>query len=224
MSQTSPLEPGALVDRLPLFPLPNLVFFPSTLVPLHVFEPRYMAMVSDAWRGDRLIGLVQLASGWEEDYYGAPRVHRVLGIGQMVHKQDAPDSRANILLRGLTRARILDEHCTDRMYRMVRAEAVGSDASDASGVARRLATVRHLFAGLLAAVDGADMTHAEALFAPEADASVVIDAIASALPISGAHKQALLAELDVVERADRLTALLAEFTSDPELTRSLTAR
>src|SRR6187399_2481527 len=55
---------------LPLFPLPNVVLFPGVLLPLHIFEPRYRAMIGDALRGDRRIGMVLLRPGWESGYQG----------------------------------------------------------------------------------------------------------------------------------------------------------
>jgi len=61
---------------LPLFPLPNVVFFPKTRLPLHVFEPRYRQMVADAMSNDERIGMIRLEEGWEEKNYGAPPVPR----------------------------------------------------------------------------------------------------------------------------------------------------
>ena len=63
-----------LPATLPLFPLPNVVLFPNVFLPLHIFEPRYRAMVADALKGDRLIGMVLLRPGWESDYEGRPPV------------------------------------------------------------------------------------------------------------------------------------------------------
>ena len=60
---------------LPLFPLPNLVFFPQTRLPLHIFEPRYRQMVADAVASDQRFGIVLLRPGWETDYFGAPAIH-----------------------------------------------------------------------------------------------------------------------------------------------------
>ncbi|MBP8155219.1 MAG: LON peptidase substrate-binding domain-containing protein, partial [Nitrospira sp.] len=57
-------------ERIPLFPLPNVVFFPKTYLPLHVFEPRYRQMVADAAAGGQCIGMALLKEGWEEQYDG----------------------------------------------------------------------------------------------------------------------------------------------------------
>src|SRR5215510_11390422 len=86
-----------------LFPLPNLVFFPHVMQPLHIFEPRYRQMTADALAGDRLIALVLPTPGWEADYAGRPAIHPVVCLGQVVTEQRLEDGRYNLLLRGLTR-------------------------------------------------------------------------------------------------------------------------
>src|ERR1700733_11034888 len=92
-----------------LFPLPNLVFFPQVMQPLHVFEPRYRQMTADALAGDRLIALVLTKPGWEADYAGSPPVHSVACLGKIVADQQMKDGRYNILLRGLSRIQIQHE-------------------------------------------------------------------------------------------------------------------
>jgi Lon protease-like protein len=62
---------------IPIFPLPNVVLFPSVFLPLHIFEPRYRAMVRDALGGDRIIGMALLRPGWDAHYEGSPAVYEV---------------------------------------------------------------------------------------------------------------------------------------------------
>ena len=57
-----------LPRHIPIFPLPNVVLFPNVFLPLHIFEPRYRDMVTEALGGDRLIGMVLLKPGWQADY------------------------------------------------------------------------------------------------------------------------------------------------------------
>ena len=66
---------ATMSDFLPLFPLPNVVLFPNVFLPLHVFEPRYREMVADAVASDRMIGIVLLRPGWEDDYDGRPPIY-----------------------------------------------------------------------------------------------------------------------------------------------------
>src|SRR5512133_2398532 len=95
-------EPGEEF-LLPLFPLPNVVFFPRTRLPLHVFEPRYRQMVADAMAGDERIGMILLESGWESNYYGAPSVHPVGTCGQIESLVALEDGRYNLILNGEAR-------------------------------------------------------------------------------------------------------------------------
>src|SRR6059058_955126 len=103
----SPLTDFAGSARL--FPLPNLVFFPHVMQPLHIFEPRYRQMTADALAGDRFIALVLPTPGWEKDYAKAPALHSVGCLGRIIAEQRLDDGRFNILLRGLGRIRLVRE-------------------------------------------------------------------------------------------------------------------
>jgi Lon protease-like protein len=110
--------------RIPLFPLPEVVLFPGTLLPLHIFEPRYRAMVADALEGDRTIGMAMMKPGWERA--GAtPPIFGVGGAGRIVEFEALPDGRSNIVLEGEFRYRILDES-PPAPYRVARVEEIGS--------------------------------------------------------------------------------------------------
>ena len=94
---------------LPLFPLPNVVFFPHTRLPLHVFEPRYREMVKDALDADQRIGIVLLRPGWEADYFGAPGTFECGTLGTIEQAVPVEDNRYNIIVRGDVRFRIVEE-------------------------------------------------------------------------------------------------------------------
>ena len=104
---------------LPLFPLPNLVFFPRTRLPLHIFEPRYRQMVADAVATDQRFGLVLLRPGWEKDYFGAPPIYTCGTMSQIEQAVPLDDGRYNIMIRGEVRFRIVGEVSKDP-YRMAR--------------------------------------------------------------------------------------------------------
>lgn len=114
-----PLDPTAL-DRVPLFPLPRVVFFPHTLLPLHVFEPRYRELLSDAIDGAGLVAVPLLSAGWESSYTGSPAVHPVCGLGMIVRRQALPDGRSNVVLLGRARVRIVEELVVATPYRQAR--------------------------------------------------------------------------------------------------------
>src|SRR5687767_12109852 len=98
-----------LPPTIPIFPLPNVVLFPNVFLPLHIFEPRYREMVSDALEGDRMIGMVLLRPGWEGNYEGRPPVYPTGCSGLITHHERLPDGRYNIVLRGVEKCRILEE-------------------------------------------------------------------------------------------------------------------
>ena len=129
-----------LPPTLPIFPLPNVVLFPQVFLPLHIFEPRYRAMVTDAMSGDRLIGMALLRPGWESDYDGRPPVYPIGCAGVITHHDRLPDGRYNIVLRGLEKFRITGED-TDRPYRVAQIESLeerlGNGEREVIGTARR---------------------------------------------------------------------------------------
>src|SRR5688572_14879811 len=90
-----------LPPTIPLFPLPTTVLFPNVFLPLHIFEPRYRQMFSDALAGDRLIGMVLLRPGFEADYEGQPPIYPTGTSGLITHAERPDDGRFNVILRGL---------------------------------------------------------------------------------------------------------------------------
>ena len=60
---------------IPIFPLPSVVLFPNVFLPLHIFEPRYRQMFTEALAGDRMVGMVLLRPGYEADYEGTPPIY-----------------------------------------------------------------------------------------------------------------------------------------------------
>ncbi len=192
-----------LPTEIPLFPLPNVVLFPAALLPLHIFEPRYRAMVRDALDNDRLIGMVMLRPGWEPNYDGTPAVYPVGCAGFITHADPLPDGRFNILLRGLQKFRILGERASREgveRYRLARVESIDDSTRPATGGAsdarRRL---EQIIAKKLQR--SADETIPKDI--PDAD---LIYAIAQHLePL---EKQALLECNGLIERCRTLVELL----------------
>ena len=129
-----------LPPTIPIFPLPSVVLFPNVFLPLHIFEPRYKSMVADALKGDRLIGMVLLRPGWEDDYEGRPAVFPTGCAGLITHHERLPDGRYNIVLRGLEKFHVLGEE-TGRNYRIARVstihEPVREEERDEIRAARR---------------------------------------------------------------------------------------
>jgi len=103
---------------LPLFPLPSVLLLPETDLPLHIFEPRYQAMLADALAGERLLGIQLLNPSGPPDDAGRPAVFEVGCAGEVVQHEALEDGRSNILLRGMFRYRIAGERTTSNPYRV----------------------------------------------------------------------------------------------------------
>jgi Lon protease-like protein len=197
-----------------LFPLPNLVLFPHVVQPLHVFEPRYRQMTADALAGDRLIALVLLKPGWEEEYDARPAVHPVACLGRVVAEQILSDGRYNLLLRGLSRARLLGEVTDPKPYRTARAELLSDGPLPTLDEAKRLR--RELADRVLPRfAAGPAREQLRELFRGELPLGALCDILGFALPLPVEHKQALLEQLDVCRRAERLLTLLDALVSSP---------
>jgi Lon protease-like protein len=116
-----------LPSEIPLFPLPNVALFPAALLPLHIFEPRYRAMVSDVLDGERLIGMVMLRPGWEASHPRTPDVYQIGCAGFITHAERLPDGRYNMMLRGLEKFRIVEERSAREgveTYRVAQIESI----------------------------------------------------------------------------------------------------
>jgi Lon protease-like protein len=194
--------------HLAIFPLPDLVLFPHTLLPLHIFEPRYRAMTTDCLARDRRLAIVGLRPGYEADYHGRPPVHAVAGIGRIVQCERLASGRFNMILRGEGRARIERELPTDTLYRLVEAVELPEVGADGEAVPPLLELVKRTCRHILQAVKRAT-PEMEATLAEATAPGVLCDQIASALIPIPAARQALLEEADVEQRLRRLVAELS---------------
>ena len=193
---------AAPVVIVPIFPLPDVTFFPHTLLPLHVFEARYRAMVIDALERDRRLAVVKLQPGYEAGYAGKPAVHPVAGLGEIVSCERLATGRYNILLRGECRVRLEDELPSDTLYRIVRARrlADAEPAGDATPALTRMrAACRSLLGALQRPADLLDPALAEGQAA-----GVIADRVAAAVLPDADLRQSLLETLDADARVRRV--------------------
>ncbi|MCA9600881.1 MAG: LON peptidase substrate-binding domain-containing protein, partial [Myxococcales bacterium] len=111
--------------HVPVFPLPRVVFFPGTTLPLHFFEPRYRAMMDHvAEAGVTHMAVVLLAPGWEAEYEGRPAIHRVAGLGRIVEHERLPNGTHNAILRGVARVALEEHPSVEMPFRMATARPV----------------------------------------------------------------------------------------------------
>ena len=131
---------------LPLFPLPSVLLLPETDLPLHIFEPRYQAMLADALAGDRLLGIQLLNPAGPPDGAGRPAVVEVGCAGEVVEHEALEDGRSNILLRGAFRYRIARERDTPTPYRVAEVSPLEMEPFAATPGALSRLELRHLLA------------------------------------------------------------------------------
>jgi Lon protease-like protein len=199
-------------DRIPVFPLPETVMFPQLHVPLHVFEPRYRQLIKDVIAGDGIMALALLAPGWEEEYFGAPPLYKVAGVGVLERHERLPDGRFNILLRGVGRIEILDEHPVEE-YRTIRARPL-EDQFPSGGVAalgKQVETLRECCLKILSQIPDERVGPLIRQMGSIVDPVLLADMAAAHFIESCEERQALLETLPVSDRLDRVTESLACF-------------
>ena len=199
-----------------LFPLPNLVFFPHVMQPLHIFEPRYRQLTADALEGDRLIALVLPRPGWEKDYAGGPPIYSIATLGKIVADQKLDDGRYNILLRGLNRIHLTQEIPQSKLYRKAKAELLVESPVRSTTKERRLRKRLINMAPALLSSQGAVIAQFRKLLKTELPLGALCDLIAFALPLDMEFKQSLLEELDVGTRTLALLNHLSGLAKKPQ--------
>jgi hypothetical protein len=192
-----------LPPTLPIFPLPNVVLFPNVFLPLHIFEPRYVDLVGDALKGDRLIGMVLLRPGWESDYEGRPPAYAVGTAGLITFSEQHADGRYNIVLRGLEKFRIHGEDHS-RRYRVAQIEPLMEEPSESERAIIR-AERRRLESLLVPQPTGRGV---DPKVPPSMSDEDLVNALAQYLDLEAVEKQALLEREGLVARCRSLIDLL----------------
>lgn len=192
-----------LPPMLPIFPLPSAVLFPNVFLPLHIFEPRYRTMVSEALEGDRIIGMVLLRPGWEADYEGQPAIYPIGCAGLITFAERLKDGRYNIVLRGLEKIRVVGEELR-RGYRLAAIERIVEATSESERAAVRTAR-RRLEALLVPQPEGRG---AEPKVPPSMPDEDLVNALAQYLELEPVEKQALLERETLLARCESLIELL----------------
>jgi Lon protease-like protein len=195
---------------VPIFPLPNVVMFPYTALPLRIFEERYQRMIEAALAEERLIGISLLKPGWEAHYEQRPAIHEMVCLGRITADERFESGEYNIVVTGIHRGVITEELQTDLPYRTAQLELYRDFYSVDPLVNRDvrhhelLVNFRKLF----------PKSRADSLFSQVLEADIPLgvtcDLLASAVALSLGEKQMLLEELDVDSRSDLLLAKIRE--------------
>lgn len=193
---------------VPVFPLAEVVLFPGALLPLHIFEKRYQAMVKDVLAGDKLIAIALLQQCSKAEYEERPPFHDTVCIGQVIHHEALPKGRSNIALLGLSAgiARPVDGPEPYRTAQVdLLADRFDADAAEFDG------KLRQAFAEAVPGggdVDGLREQLLEFLAAEDVPAAL-LNTCALTAPLQASEKLELLETRSVSARLDRLLAMLA---------------
>jgi Lon protease-like protein len=184
--------------RISLFPLSGALLYPGLSLPLHIFEPRYRALVSDALARDRRIGMIQP----QRAEAGAP-LYAVGTLGRISDVEALEDGRFNIVLAGESRFRITRELEVTTLFRQAEAEVMPEDEHAALSAVERAMFEREARAFAKAqgyAVDWNDVTRL--------DDRTLINGVAQIAPFDAAAKQMLLESDDISARCEALVQLM----------------
>jgi len=208
----SPAPPPSVYPVVRLFPLPGVVLFPHSVLPLHVFEPRYREMVHDALTDDGRIAIAHLMPGFDKEYERTPPIHPLGTVGYIHEPEPLPDGKFNLKLVGLRRVEF-QEIASDRLYRLAHAiprPERGVDAAD-TGIRRAKIDLLASYTYLMRQLTG---KNTPLLFDEKIDFNTAVNGVCAALPVEPLLKQSLLAidhMLDRLRHASELVdRLLAE--------------
>jgi Lon protease-like protein len=188
----------ALPPEIPIFPLEIPMLFPGVSRPLHIFEPRYRAMVADALKGDRIIGMTTLRPGYEANYAGRPPIYEIGCAGEITDVEELPGGRYNIVLRGLVKFRVTGED-ESRPYRLARIDAMPETLDDAERAALRKQRQR---------LEALVTKGSDSKVSPETTDEALVNMLAQYLPMSHVERQRLLELKSVLLRAQALIDLI----------------
>ena len=198
--------------RISIFPLTGVILFPGLQLPLHIFEPRYRALVKDALARDRRIGMIQPQRGGD----GAP-LFSVGCLGKIEEVEALDDGRFNLVLEGEARFRVIEELDVATPFRQVEAELLPEELEPALSAIERAGFEREArrFASAQGyAVDWEAVTRL--------DDESLIDGTSQIVPFDAAAKQALLEAGSLTERCELLVQLMQFFgrrdSDDPRVT------
>jgi ATP-dependent Lon protease len=193
------------LSAIPVFPLPQVVLFPEAVLPLHVFEPRYRAMLHDCLATHRAMVVARIVGG--EDEHGRPRIAPIAGGGLVIEHQALPDGRSNIVLLGQARLRLEELDPDDaRPYRVARATILEDLPVSVPGHDRTaLVAAATMFATEVKKHD----PHFTFKMPATLDAAHLADVCAFQLVVDAGARQAILDELDPRVRVELVLSQLA---------------
>ena len=190
---------------VPVFPLPNMVLFPHAILPLHIFEPRYRAMVNDCFPKPAKIVLARLLEPESSDEGAAlPDISPIATVAEVLECEEFSDGRKNIVVRGEARVR-LEELPLTAPYRRARLKVLADVGRMSESMRSALVTSAAAFAKAIQRVEPRFMLRLPSDLAGDA----LVDICAYQLIVDPDVRQELLEETHVHARAERVIAEMA---------------
>lgn len=187
--------------RLPIFPLSGAILFPGLQLPLHIFEPRYRALVGSALAKDRMIGMIQPQRSKDAD-----SLYAVGCIGRISDVEALEDGRYNIVLDGEARFRVLRELDVNTAFRQVEAELIDDPEDEILSSVERAGF--EFEARRFADMQGYSVDWDSVA---RLDDETLINGVAQIAPFDAASKQALLEADDLSQRCELMIQLMQFF-------------
>jgi Lon protease-like protein len=199
-------SPADLPQHIPVFPLRRCILLPRAVLPLNVFEPRYLAMLDDVMSGDRVLAIVQPAAGEEESPQGKSVALRRIGcVGRVTAYQELDGGRLVVALTGIARCALIEEARTDKPYRVFKmgfdrylGDFVAADEEDVD---------RPAFLAVLKTYLETRHQRADWSAIAKSSSESLVNMLSIASPYGPEEKQALLEAPTLKARAEALVAL-----------------
>ena len=200
-----------LPKTIPVFPLSNFIIFPKTTVPLNIFEPRYVQMIDDCMKSNRIIGMIQPKKTGE---IKKPNLYEIGCIGKITSFNETRDGRYLIILNGLCRFRILEELNTEKLYRKCEVSYDGfeldlsskKDDSKVSELKSIFIKLKNLFKKQGYIINWKDIENQ--------NPSQTLNTLSMASPFTLEEKQVLLETKNFNSRKEKLENILETYSID----------
>ena len=206
------MKKNELPKTIPVFPISNFIIFPKTTVPLNIFEPRYIQMINDSMKSDKLIGMVQPKSLSKNQ--SIPILHEVGCLGKITSFKETEDGRYLIELRGLIRFKILKEIQSSKEYQKYEIDFQDFNHDlDEKNEEIKFSDLELIFKDLKSLFEKRGfIINWKALEKQSLDET--INALAMASPFSLEEKQALLEAVNLDLRKNKIGEILSTYTFD----------
>ena len=199
-------------NKIPIFPLSNFIIFPNTTVPLNIFEPRYIQMINDCMKGNKLIGMVQPKKSGD---LKKPNLYQVGCVGKITSFNDTEDGRYLIVVSGICRYNIIEELINNKLYRecKISFDNYIDDLDENLKEEIKFSEVKTMFNDLkvLFKKQGYLINWKDI---EKQNIHQIINTLAMASPFSLEEKQILLETDNLVERNKKLIEILKTYAND----------